>query len=122
MSTLEKAIGLLREMPENKLEAVYMYIRFVDSQSDGNETIPAPNKSIDYLMGIAHEYANPSLVKKEADAFENAVIEKFSHKSTLEERQRGFQGLMSFVGTLPEDFDYKKELEEAREEKYARFI
>ncbi len=89
MSTLEKAIGLLQEMPENKL-------------------------------GIAHECANPSLVKKDTDAFENAVIEKSSHKSTLEERQRGFQGLMSFAGTLPEDFDYKKELEEAREEKYAR--
>ena len=39
MSTLEKAIGLLQEMPENKLEAVYMYIRFVDSQSDSNEAI-----------------------------------------------------------------------------------
>ena len=122
MSTLEKAIGLLQEMPENKLEAVYMYIRFVDSQSDSNEAIPAPNKSIDSLMGIAHEYAPPSLMEKETDAFENAVIEKFAHKSTLEERQRGFQGLMSFAGTLPEDFDYKKELEEAREEKYARFI
>lgn len=93
MSTLEKAIGLLQEMPESKLEAVYMYIRFVDSQSDSNEAIPAPNISIDSL-----------------------------HKRTLEERQRGFQGLMSFAGTLPEDFDYKKELEEARDEKYARFI
>ncbi|MBD5457710.1 MAG: hypothetical protein HDR27_03950 [Lachnospiraceae bacterium] len=89
MSTLEKAIGLLREMPESKLEAVYMYMRFVDSQSDSNEAIPTPNKSID---------------------------------STLAKRQRGFQGLMSFAGTLPEDFDYKKELEEARNEKYARFV
>lgn len=26
------------------------------------------------------------------------------------------------AGTLPEDFDYKKELEEAREAKYAHFI
>ena len=122
MSTLEKAIGILREMPENKLEAVYMYIRFVDSQSENNEAILAPKENIDSLIGIAHEYANPSLVEKETGAFENAVIEKFARKSTLEERQRGFQGLMSFAGTLPEDFDYKKELEEARDEKYARFI
>ena len=121
MSTLEKAIGLLQEMPENKLEAVYMYMRFVNSQSDSNEAIPAPHKSIDSLMGTAHEYANPSLVGKETYAFENTVIEKSAHKNTLEERQRGFQGLMSFAGTLPEDFDYKKELEEAKEEKYARF-
>lgn len=97
MSTLEKAIGLLQKMPESKLEAIYMYICFVDSQSDSNEAIPTPGKSIDSLMGIAH-------------------------KKTLEERQRGFQGLISFAGTLPEDFDYKKELEEARDEKYARFI
>lgn len=94
MSTLEKAIKLLQKMPENKLETIYMYIRLIDLQTDNNGT----------------------------DAFENAVIEKYAHKNTPEERQRGFQGLMSFAGTLPEDFDYKKELEEAREEKYARFI
>ena len=40
----------------------------------------------------------------------------------IERRKRGFQELLSFAGTLPEDFDYKKELEEARNEKYARFI
>lgn len=43
-------------------------------------------------------------------------------ENELEKRQRGFMGLMSFSGTLPEDFDYKKELEKARNEKYARFI
>ncbi len=84
MSTLEKAIGLLQEMPESKLEAVYMYIRFVNSQTDHKENTP-------------------------------------SQKNAIEKRQRGFQGLLSFAGTLPEDFDYKKELEKAREEKYARF-
>lgn len=86
MSTLEKAIGLLQEMPENKLEAVYMYIRFVDSQADSDVSVTA---------------------EKEKD---------------IERRKRGFQELLSFAGTLPEDFDYKKELEEARNEKYARFI
>ncbi len=86
MSTLEKAIGLLQEMPENKLEAVYMYIRFVDSQTDSDVSVTT---------------------EKEKD---------------MEKRKRGFQELLSFAGTLPEDFDYKKELEEARNEKYARFI
>lgn len=86
MSTLEKAIGLLQEMPENKLEAVYMYIRFVDSQADSDISVTT---------------------EKEKD---------------IERRKRGFQELLSFAGTLPEDFDYKKELEEARNEKYARFI
>lgn len=86
MSTLEKAIGLLQEMPENKLEAVYMYIRFVDSQSDND-------------VSVATEKDNE-----------------------MEKRRKGFQELLSFAGTLPEDFDYKKELEEARNEKYTRFI
>ena len=86
MSTLEKAIGLLQEMPENKLEAVYMYIRFVDSQADSDVSVTT---------------------EKEKD---------------IERRKRGFQELLSFAGTLPEDVDYKKELEEARNEKYARFI
>ena len=45
-----------------------------------------------------------------------------SSENDLEKRRRSFMGLMSFSGTLPEDFNYKKELEEARKEKYARFI
>lgn len=61
-------------MPESKLEAVYMYIRSVNSQTDHKENTP-------------------------------------SQKNAIEKRQRGFQGLLSFAGTLPEDFDYKKELE-----------
>lgn len=45
-----------------------------------------------------------------------------SEENSYEKRKQGFQGLQSFAGTLPEDFDYKRELEEAREEKYGRFI
>lgn len=86
MSTLEKAIDLLQKMPENKLETVYMYIRFVDSQTNREVSV------------IAEE------------------------KRNMEKRRRAFQELLSFAGTLPDDFDYKKELEEARNEKYARFI
>ncbi len=33
----------------------------------------------------------------------------------------GFQVLQSFAGTLPADFDYKKELEKMRNEKHSRF-
>ncbi len=86
MSTLEKTICLLENMPENKLEAVYMYVRFVDSQSSTDEIITS------------------------------------AEEKEIEKRRKGFEELMSFAGTLPADFDYKKELEEARNEKYARFI
>ncbi len=33
----------------------------------------------------------------------------------------GYHTLQSFVGILPQNFDYKIELEQAREEKYGRF-
>lgn len=88
MSTLEKAIGLLQRMPQHKLETVYTYMCFVDSQTD--------------------DIDSASTEKNDADS--------------IARKQRGFQGLLSFAGTLPEDFDYKKELEEVREEKYAHFI
>lgn len=86
MSTLEKTISLLESMPENKLKAVYMYVRFVNSQTDNDGTVTV------------------------------------DEEREIEKRRKGFQELLSFAGTLPEDFDYKKELEEARNEKYARFI
>ncbi len=88
MSTLEKAIGLLQRMPEHKLETIYTYMRFVDSQIDNADSA--------------------STEKNDTDS--------------IARKRKGFQGLLSFAGTLPEDFDYKKELEEAREEKYAHFI
>lgn len=88
MSTLEKAIRLLQRMPEHKLETIYTYMRFVDSQIDN---------------------ANSASTEK-------------NDTDSIARKRKGFQGLLSFAGTLPEDFDYKKELEEAREEKYAHFI
>lgn len=45
------------------------------------------------------------------------TLENFSQEENeLDKRRQGLQGLLSFAGTLPEDFDYKKELKEAREE------
>ncbi|GFI18116.1 hypothetical protein IMSAG249_01930 [Lachnospiraceae bacterium] len=84
MSTLEKTIVLLQEMPEQSLESLYDFIRSIWIYQDGK---------------TAHE--------------ENSV--------DISESMEGFRVLQSFAGTLPADFDYKKELEEMREEKYARF-
>ncbi|MDE7211833.1 MAG: hypothetical protein K2O03_10385 [Lachnospiraceae bacterium] len=74
MSTLEKAINLLQAMPENKIEAVYMYIRYVNDQTD-EPPIPE-GKSANSIAGIAHEYANPALIEQEEGAFERAMAEK----------------------------------------------
>jgi hypothetical protein len=51
-----------------------------------------------------------------------ALLKNFEiRKNEQKDIQEGLEGLKilnSFVGTLPQDFDYDKELEEALEEKY----
>ena len=84
MSTLEKTIVLLQEMPEQSLESLYDFIR--------------------------------SIWIHQNDKTEHSV-----NSADTSESMEGFQILQSFAGTLPANFDYKKELEEMREEKYARF-
>ena len=84
MSTLEKTITLLREMPEQSLESLYNFIRSI-------------------------------WVQQNVEAKQSVKLNDISKS------MEGFDVLQSFVGTLPADFDYKKELEEMREEKYARF-
>lgn len=80
MSTLEKTITLLREMPEHSLESLYDFIRSIWIQQETGVDSADISKSVE-----------------------------------------GFKVLQSFAGTLPADFDYEKELETMREEKYARF-
>lgn len=84
MSTLEKTIILLREMPEQSLESLYNFIRSILVQ-----------QNVEAKQSVKHNDISKSL--------------------------EGFDVLQSFAGTLTADFDYKKELEEMREEKYARF-
>lgn len=78
MSTLEKAVRLLQEMPEQKLETVYAFIQFIDSQNDEAifSSAPEKKKRINSIFGIAHEYANPALIEQEEGAFERAMAEK----------------------------------------------
>ncbi|MCM1156214.1 MAG: hypothetical protein NC392_12750 [Roseburia sp.] len=84
MSTLEKTITLLQEMPEQSLESLYDFIQSIWIRRDA--IVEHPEKTGDTSKSMA-----------------------------------GFQVLQSFAGTLPADFDYKKELEEMRDEKYRRF-
>lgn len=87
MSTLEKTITLLREMPEQSLEALYDFIS--------------------------------SVWKSQSNNVKN--LEATSCDAPISKGMEGFKILQSFAGTLPADFDYKKELEEMRTEKYERF-
>ena len=70
MSTLEKAMLLLQELPEQELETVYTFIRFIiaNDSADATEASSA--------FGMAHKYANPDLIEKEKEAFANAMVRK----------------------------------------------
>lgn len=84
MSTLEKTIILLREIPEQSLESLYDFIRSIWIQ-------------------------------------QNVGAKQSEKRDDISKSMEGFGVLQSFAGTLPADFDYKKELEEMREEKCDRF-
>lgn len=101
MSTLEKAMILLQEMPEQSLETIYAFMQSLSAYE--NQTKHSTETSFHTVEHVSSELTS-------------------SKKISVEKRRKGFQGLMSFAGTLPKDFDYKQELEKAREEKYARFI
>lgn len=67
------------------------------------------------------------LILKMPEVEVDSIIELLRKKATPvdpEEKKRkaqaAFQHLHKFMGRLPADFDYKKELEEALEEKYLR--
>lgn len=81
MSTLEKTINLLQEMPEQTLESLYDFICSVWTRQNDNSkqlenTYTPDAKDVDSIIGIAHEYANPELISLEKEAFANAMAEK----------------------------------------------
>lgn len=80
MSTLEKTIDLLETMPDDKIETVYAFVRFIDSSTHKipSDPILAKRETIQSMLGIAHEYANPALIEQEEGAFERAIAEKYA--------------------------------------------
>ena len=80
MSTLERTIDLLETLPENKIEAVYAFVRFINSDTYETPSVSKTTKieDIHSMLGIAHEYANPALMEQEEGAFERAIVEKYA--------------------------------------------
>lgn len=72
MSTREKAMNLLQEMPEQAIEAVYAFMQSVLTQQSRRAEVSG-------AFGIAHKYADPALIESERRAFERAMVEK--HKA-----------------------------------------
>ncbi len=80
MSTLEKTIGLLETMPNDKIETIYAFVRFMDSgiYDIPIEAVPKKKETIQSMLGIAHEYADPALIEQEEEAFERAIAKKYA--------------------------------------------
>ena len=80
MSTLEKTIGLLETLPDDKIETVYAFVQFMgsDAYKMPSETVPTKKEDVLSMLGIAHEYANPELIEQEEGAFERAIAEKYA--------------------------------------------
>ena len=72
MSTLEKTIELLQTIPESKLDTVYTFLQFIKFQDELKEEKAKSTSA----FGIAHKYANPSLIPLEKEAFANAMADK----------------------------------------------
>lgn len=80
MSILEKTIDLLETMPNDKIETVYAFVRFIgsDAYESSSESTDTKMEAIQSMLGIAHEYANPALMEQEEGAFERAIAEKYT--------------------------------------------
>ncbi|MFG6329264.1 MAG: hypothetical protein K1W06_07315 [Lachnospiraceae bacterium] len=81
MSTLEKALTLMKTMPEHKIKTIYAFIRFMDSETEEPEEMtklsqPEKKAKVQSMIGMAHKYANPALIEQEDGAFERAMAEK----------------------------------------------
>ena len=46
MSTLEKTINLLNDLPENEVEIIYSYVRFISSQHEERKKATEPIEDI----------------------------------------------------------------------------
>lgn len=46
MSTLEKTINLLNDLPENEVEIIYSYVRFISSQHEERKKNTEPIEDI----------------------------------------------------------------------------
>lgn len=78
MSTLEKTIDLLETMSDDKIETVYAFVRFINSDNYESPSESIKIETVQSMLGIAHEYANPALIEQEEGAFEREIAKKYA--------------------------------------------
>ena len=79
------------------------------------ETITLVREMTEQSLESLYDFIYSLWIQQKADTASSADADDIS-KSV-----EGLKVLQSFAGTLPVDFDYHKELDEMRKEKYARF-
>lgn len=52
MSTLEKTISMLNDLPEKQIEIVYSYVTFLKTQSEKEKSTKSVDDILDSLIGI----------------------------------------------------------------------
>lgn len=74
MSTLEKTINLLNELPEKQLEIIYSYVQFVSSQHSDRKNIDHHeyNEILNSLVGVL-----PDTGKSLEDYREERMAERY---------------------------------------------
>ena len=72
MSTLEKTISILNDMPEKQIEIVYSYVSFLKKQSEKEKRAKSVDDILDSLIGII-----PNNEKTLEDYKDERIAEKY---------------------------------------------
>lgn len=73
MSTLEKTISMLNDIPEKQLEIVYSYVAFLKTQSEKEKRKKFVDEVLDSLLGIIPDHG-----KNLEDYKNERIVEKFA--------------------------------------------
>ena len=75
----EQAIGLLQDMPDNKVIYILDILRGLKGLADSESDSKSDTQPTITAMGILSEYANADLIPLEEDAWRKAVVKKHAN-------------------------------------------
>ena len=79
---------------------------------------PVKEKTVELIKHMPDEQVVYVIEELVHGLTSSQIIDK--NETTLSDKQKAYQNLLKYKGSLPADFDYEKELAEAKEEKYGR--
>jgi hypothetical protein len=88
----EKTVELIKRLPDEQVVYVFNILNNIEELA--------------HELISSHEHASPQTTN--------------INETVLSDKQKAYQNLLKYKGSLPADFDYEKELAEAKEEKYGR--